>query len=208
MVAVTSWDKLAIINLAFNKLNKSSVNDLVNSGVFATSASNGFDLLYPSCIASKSWRFASKIQLLNVLPDPPPISWWKYQLQLPSDYLAAIRTYPTINFQLYQNNIMYSNCQEVSLEYRFLPDPTRLPAYFVHYFAIIIAAWYADTVASDEKLSAKLSAEAQDQLGEALFTDSQSHPIHAMGLNPLVQARYGGWYNDDLPGSPNTTPNP
>jgi hypothetical protein len=208
MVAVTSWDKLAIINLAFNKLNKSSVNDLVNSGVFASSASNGFDLLYPSCISSKSWRFATKIQLLDVLPTPPPIAWWRYQLQMPSDYLAAVRTYPTIDFQIYQGNIMYTNTQEVSLEYRFLPDPTRLPAYFVHYFAIIIAAWYADTVASDEKLSAKLLAEAQDQLGEALFTDSQSHPIHAMGLNPLTQARYGGWYNDDLPGSPNTTPNP
>lgn len=205
MVAVTSWDKLAIINLAFNKLNKASVNDLVNSGVFADSASNGFDLLYPSAISSKSWRFASKIQLLNVLIDPPPIGRWRYQLQIPSDYLAAIRTYPVIDFQIYENQIMYTNCREVSLEYRFLPDPTRLPAYFVHYFAIFIAAWYADTVAEDEKLSAKLYAEALDQLGEALFTDSQSHPIHAMGLNPLVQARYGGWYgNYDIPGNPQT----
>jgi hypothetical protein len=205
MVAVTSWDKLAIINLAFNKLNKSSVNDLVNSGVFADSAGKGFDLLYPSVISSKSWRFASKIQLLNVLIAPPPIARWKYQLQIPSDYLAAIRTYPVIDFQIYENQIMYTNCREVSLEYRFLPEVTRLPAYFVHYFSIILAAWYADTVAEDEKLSAKLSAEAQDQLGEALFTDSQSHPIHAMGLNPLVQARYGGWYaNDDIPGNPQT----
>jgi len=209
MVAVTSWDKLAIINLAFNKLNKNSVNDLTNSGVFADSASNGFDLLYPSVISSKSWRFASRIQLLNVLVAPPPISWWKYQLQLPSDYLAAIRTYPVINFQIYENNVMYTNCRQVSLEYRFLPDPTRLPAYFVHYFAIFIAAWYADTVAEDEKLASKLYQEAMDQLGEALFTDSQSHPIHAMGNNPLIQARTGGWYgNDDLPGNPNTTPNP
>lgn len=207
MVAVTSWDKLGIINLAFNKLNKNSVNDLVNSGVFSDSASRGFDLLYPSVIASKSWRFAVKIQLLNVLITPPPIARWKYQLQIPSDYLSAVRTYPVIDYQIYANNIMYTNCREVSLEYKFLPDPTKLPAYFVHYFALIIAAWYADTVAEDEKLSAKISAEAQDQLGEALFTDSQSHPIHAMGLNPAIQARYGGWYgNDDLPGNPNTAP--
>lgn len=203
MVAVTSWDKLAIINLAFNKLNKSSVNDLTNSGVFADSASNGFDLLYPSVIASKSWRFATKIQLLNLLPETPPIGWWNYILQIPSDYLAAVRTYPVVDFQIYENSKMYTNCQEVWLEYRFLPEVTRLPAYFVHYFAIIISAWYADTVAEDEKLSAKLLAEAQDQLGEALFTDSQSHPIHAMGLNPLIQSRFGGWYgNYDIPGSP------
>ncbi len=203
MVAVTSWDKLGIINLAFNKLNKSSVNDLVNSGVFADSASRGFDLLYPSVIASKSWRFATKIQLLDVLVEPPPISRWKYQLQIPSDYLAAVRTYPVIDFQIYENNVMYTNNNIVDLEYRFLPDPTRLPAYFVHYFCIIIAAWYADTVAENEKLASKLLSEAQDQLGEALFTDSQSHPIHAMGNNPLIQARTGGWYgNYDIPGNP------
>lgn len=208
-MSIPTWDKLGIINLAFNKLNKNAVNDLTASGEFANSASRGFDLLYPSSISGKSWRFASKIQLLNLLVTPPPIDRWKYQLQLPSDYLAAIRTYPTIDFQIYENQRMYTNCQRVSLEYRFLPDPTRLPAYFVHYFALLIAAWYADTVAADEKLSAKLQSEALDQLGEALFTDSQSHPIHAMGLNPLVQARYGGWYGqDDVPGDPNTTPNP
>lgn len=207
MVAVTSWDKLEIINLAFNKLNKSSVNDLVNSGVFADSASRGFDLLYPSVISSKSWRFATKIQLLNVLITPPPIARWKYQLQIPSDYLSAVRTYPVIDYQIYENQRMYTNCREVSLEYKCLPDPTKLPAYFVHYFSLILAAWYADTVAEDEKLASKLSGEAQDQLGEALFTDSQSHPIHAMGLNPVIQARWGGWYaNDDLPGNPNTNP--
>lgn len=205
-MSIPTWDKLGIINLAFNKLNKNAVNDLTNSGEFANSASRGFDLLYPSTISGKSWRFASKIQLLNVLIAPPPISRWRYQLQIPSDYLAAIRTYPTIDFQIYENQIMYTNTRVVSLEYRCLPDPTKLPPYFVHYFAIVLAAWYADTVANDEKLAAKLLGEAQDQLGEALFTDSQSHPIHAMGLNPLVQARYGGWYGNDIPGDPNTNP--
>lgn len=209
MAAIPTWDELGIINLAFNKLNKSAVNDLTNSGVFASSAKRGFDLLYPSSISGKSWRFASKTQLLNVLVAPPPIARWRYQLQIPSDYLAAIRTYPTIDFQIYQNQRMYTNCKEVTLEYRCLPDVTHLPPYFVHYLALLIAAWYADTVASDEKLSAKLQGEALDQLGEALFTDSQSHPIHAMGLNPLVQARYGGWYdNNDIPGNPNTNNNP
>jgi len=41
--------------------------------------------------------------------------------------------------------------------------------------------------------------DAMNQLGEALFTDSQSHPIDAMGLNPMVQARYNGWWDYDRP---------
>lgn len=195
------WSRLDIINLAFNKLNKSSVQDIANAGEFASAADATFDLLYPSAICGKSWRFATKIQRLNVLVTPPPIDRWTYALQLPSDYLAAVRTYPVMNYQIYQDQ-MYSNNNIVDLEYRYLVDVTHLPVYFVHYLAVLIAAWFADTVAENEKLSSKLSAEAEVQLGEALFTDSQSHPIPAMALNPLVQARQGCWYDYDRP--PNT----
>jgi hypothetical protein len=202
---MTTWDKLAICNLAFNVLNKNAVDDLVNSGEFTNSASRAFDLLYPSTISSKSWRFATKTQLLNLLPTPPPVTRWRYQFQMPSDYLAAVRTYPPMDFNIFQDKL-YANNRIINFEYRFLPDPTHLPAYFVHYFAIILAAWFAKAVCEDDKLSAALQQEAQIQLGEALFTDSQSHPISAMGLNPLEQARWGGWYGYDIPGPPGGNP--
>lgn len=204
-MTIQTWDKLDIVNLALNKLNKASVGDLTNSGVFADSASRGFDLLFQSSISSKSWRFATKVQLLNRLVAPPPIDRWRYQFQLPSDYLAAVTTHPRMNFQIYQD-LMYTNNNVVNLEYRFLPEVTRLPAYYVHYLAVLIAAWYADTVAENDSLAAKLSKEAQDQLGEALFTDSQSHPIEAMNNNPLIQARSNGWNDYDLPGEPGGNP--
>jgi hypothetical protein len=202
---MTTWDKLAICNLAFNVLNKNSVDDLVNAGEFANSASAAFDLLYPSSISGKSWRFATKIQLLNLLVTPPPITRWSYMLQLPTDYLAAVRTYPAMDFNLFGDK-MYANNKVVQLEYRFLPDPTDLPAYFVHWFALVIAEWFADAVAENDTLAEKLAKKADKQLGEALFTDSQSHPISAMGNNPLVQARYGGWYGCDRPGDPGGNP--
>ena len=202
---MTVWNKLDICNLAFNILNKNAVDDLVNAGEFANSASRAFDLLYPSAISGKSWRFATTTQLLNLLPTPPPVTRWRYQLQLPSNYLAAVRTYPTMDFNLFQDK-MYANNRVVNLEYRFLPDPTHLPAYFVHYFAILLAQWFAHAVAEDDALADKLMAQAMSQLGEALFTDSQSHPIHAMGNNPLIQARNGYWYGWDIPGPPGGNP--
>lgn len=202
---MTTWDKLAICNLSFNLLNKSAVADLVDSGVFADSASRAYDLLLPSCISGKSWRFATRTQSLNVLPTPPPITRWRYQLQLPTDYLAAVRTYPRMDFNIFQDK-MYANNNIVDLEYRFVPDATYLPAYFVHYFALIIAQWFANSVAENEKLAGDLAALAQIQLGEALFTDSQSHPIEAMGNNPIIQCRAGYWYDYDMPGAPGGNP--
>lgn len=187
------WDKLGITNLAFNKLSQAKVNDVIDSGAFADSASDGFDLLYQSTISSKSWRFATTTQQLTLLPDRPPITRWNYQFNLPADYLAAVRIWPfSVPYQIYKRRI-YSNTQFMQLEYRFLPDPTELPAYYVHYLACLIAAWYADTAAQDEKLSAKLNNDAEVLLGEALFCDAQSHPTESMENNPIVQCRYDIW---------------
>lgn len=188
-----AWSELDILNLALNKLNKKAVSSVAGAGVFADSAQRAFDLLYPSIISGMSWRFATTIQQLSVLTETPPIDWWHYVLRLPSDYLAAVRTYPKIDFQIYKDEKIYTNVQDVKLEYRFLPEVTRLPAYFVHYLALRIAAWFADAVCEDAKLSAKLEAEALTQLGQALFTDAQSHPTRAMNNNPIIEVRNDGW---------------
>jgi len=190
-----AWSKLDVINLAFSLLNKSSVGDVVNSGVFADSASRAYELLFPSSISGKSWRFATTSQELNQLVTEPPIDRWQYQYQLPSDYLAAVRTYPRMDFQIYGDKL-YSNHNAVVLEYRFQPDITHCPAYYIHYLAYVIAAWYADSVAENEKLAERLLTLSDRQLGEALFTDSQSHPTPSMENNPVILSRMGGWYND------------
>lgn len=191
------WSKLDICNLAFNVLNKASVEQLADSGEFSDSASRAFDLLLPAELSVQSWRFATKIQQLSVLVEAPPIEWWRYQLQLPSDYLAAVRIYPSFDFQIFEDK-MYCNYNNIMLEYRYQVDPTYLPAYFVHYFAIKLAAWFANAVAEDSNLAGRLEANANFELQKALFTDSQSHPIPAMRRNPIIAVRgnyysYGGW---------------
>lgn len=187
-----AWSELDIVNLALNKLNKRSVNALEDAGEFADSAARAFTMLYPSEISGFSWRFATKIQQLSVLIPAPILDRWQYQLQIPSDYLAAVRIYPRVDFQIYENNVIFCNRNDVKLEYRFLPDVTRLPAYFVHFFSILLAAWFADAVAENDTLSAKLLKEADMERQKALFTDSQSHPTSPIISSPLIEVRGGG----------------
>ena len=191
------WSRMDIINLAYSKLNKNAVNAVSNSGAFANSTDRVFDLLYESIIETMSWRFATKIQQLSVLVTAPPVDEWDYQLQLPSDWLATVKTYPRINFNIFEDK-MYSNNNDVKLEYRFLPEITHLPASFVHYFALRIAHWFADSVAENEALSEKLAVEMHDQLSAALFIDSQNKPIPAMKNNPMIDAR-NQYYDWDRP---------
>lgn len=186
------WSKLDIVNLAMNKLNKHSVNAIADSGEFADSANRAFELLFPSEISGFSWRFATRVQQLSVLVPPPILPQWTYQLQLPSDYLAVVRIYPRVNFQIYEDEIIFCNFNNLLLEYRALPDITRLPAYFVHFFSLLLASWFADAVANNDDLSSKLLKECNDARGQALFTDSQSHPITPMISQPLIDVRGGG----------------
>jgi hypothetical protein len=188
------WSKLDMINLTLNVLNKQSVNSLEGSGEFSDSANRAYDLLLPAELSAQSWRFATKVQQLSVLVDAPVLTQWSYQLQLPTDYLSAVRTHPKVMFQIYEDKI-FCNYNEVLLEYRFMPDATALPPYFVHYFVLKMAAWFADAVANDNNLSKSLEGKAQFELQKALYTDSQSHPTPAIQSNPLVQVRYGGWDN-------------
>lgn len=192
-----TWSKLDILNLAFNVLNKGSVNTLVDSGEFSDSASRAFDMLLPAELSCQSWRFATKTQQLSVLAAAPELPYWQYQLQLPSDYLAAVKIWPKMNFQIYEDK-MYCNYNDIILEYRYQVDPTKLPAYFVHYFTIKIAAWFADAVCQNDNLSRRLEQKASLELQKALFTDSQSHPTPSMRNNPIISVRgnyyaWGGW---------------
>jgi hypothetical protein len=186
-----SWTKLDIINLAFNVLNKSSVNSLSEAGEFADSAARAYDLLLPAELSAQSWRFATRTQQLSVMVSPPTLVLWKYQLQLPSDYLSAVRIYPRVNFQIFEDKL-FSNSKTIRLEYRFIPDATRLPSYFVHFFTLKLAAWFADAVAQDDGLSNKLEQKANMELQKALFTDSQSHPTPSMRTARIISVRGGG----------------
>lgn len=187
-----TWSKLDIFNLAANLLNKYSVNSFALSGDFSDSAERMIEILYPKVIEEGSWRFASKIQQLSVLVDPPPIAdWWNYQLQLPSDWLATIRTYPRVPFQIYED-VIYCNSNVVYMEYRFLPDYTKIPASFAYYLAALLAQNFALSVADKDTRFSALNQVVEKALMSALFVDSQSHPTPSIVSRPLINVRgYG-----------------
>lgn len=189
-----AWSKLDIINFAFNILNKSSVSDLENSGEFAVVAKTNFDMLYEAEISGFSWRFATKLQELVDTGETPLINQWRYIYYIPNDFLAAVRVYPNSDFQIYNNERLYSNINDLIMEYRYLPDITHLPAYFVQYFSVLLAERFALAVADDSALASKLAQKVVDARGQALFNDSQNHPTPNMFNNPVIRARFSGIY--------------
>lgn len=198
-----AWDKLGIANLTLNILNKKSVNSLDDSGEFSDALNRGINLLYPSELAKNSWRFCVRVQQLSVLVDDPPLDEWKYQMQLPADYLALVRLHPHVDFQIYGKRI-YANNNDLKLEYRYLLDYDQLPDYFVHYFALKLANWYASAVANDASLAEEIMKMMREARAEALFADGQSHPSRPIQSSPMISVR-GSGYPRDVDWPPSTS---
>ena len=188
-----AWSKLDIINLAANVLGKRSFNDVIDSGEFADSASKAFDLLYPVELGGNDWRFATKIQILSKTLDTPGDPYYQFAYNMPSDYLALRRTFPICRFQLYQDQL-WTNVDGLKMEYRFEPDPTQCPAYFVKFFSLLLAQWYAKSVAEDSGLSEVLKTEAFMAKATGMFIDAQSRPTTPLFQNPVTSVRYS-WYD-------------
>jgi hypothetical protein len=152
-------------------------------------------MLYPTEISQYDWRFASKIEVLSQLLTPPANPFYQYAYNLPSDYLALRKTFPQTRFQIYQKEL-WSNVNGMKMEYRFLPDPSQCPAYFVNYFVIVLAKWFAKSVAVDSNLAANLTNELRVQKGIAMTVDAQSRPGERLFNNPVIQCRYNYWVGE------------
>ncbi len=192
MTLQTAWTKLDQINLAFNILGKKSVNDVVDSGEFADSANRAFDVLYQKEIAQYDWRFASKIQVLSQNVIPPSDPCWLYAYNLPADYLALRRPFPHVRWQIYGKEL-WSNSNTMKIEYRYGIDPSLCPVYFVNYFAMVLARWYAKSVAEDSNLAANIAKDLYIEKGTAMAIDAQSRPSERLWDNPVINCRQNYW---------------
>lgn len=196
-----AWTKLDYINLAMNVLGKKSVASIEDSGEFADSAKRAFDLLYPKEIAQYDWRFATKIEVLSQLVTAPPDPMYTLAYNLPSDYLSLRRLHPaTTFFQIYQKEL-WTNVNNLKMEYRFLPDPSQCPSYFVNYFVLVLAKWFAKSVAEDSRLANELANEIRIEKGTAMYVDAQSRPTHRLFQNPVIDARFNFYIGDGYYGN-------
>lgn len=184
------WDKVQIISLAVGLLGKGPITSIEQGGDLTKSASAWFDVLFPNEISQYNWRFATAIQQLAQIVPIPLINEWKYIYELPANYLALWKFHPIgTDFQIYENKNLYTNAATVKIEYRFLPDISRLPAYFVTYFATRLASIMALSGAQNKTYTKTTGDMADRLLIQALATDAQSHPNEAPLRNPFVQVR-------------------
>ena len=122
-----------------------------------TSASNTCDRLYPgvkfSTLQSYPWSFSfKKVQLAQTINTP--VNQYRYEYQLPSDRLGAIRRAynstaigaGTFNDWVIQGDKLLTNETTVVIDYQFAPTESEMPAYNVQLLKYMMAWHLADPI--------------------------------------------------------------
>jgi hypothetical protein len=122
-----------------------------------TSSSNTCDRLYPgvkySTLQSYPWSFSFKKVVLAQTINTP-VNQYRYEYQLPSDRLGAIRRAynstaigaGTFNDWVIQGDKLLTNETTVVIDYQFAPTESEMPAYFVQLLKYMMAWHLADPI--------------------------------------------------------------
>ena len=198
-----SYSKVSIISNALALLGHKPIItlDSPDSDDLVISAEQAFDFLLPASISKNSWRFAVDIVELTLVQvfDPPIAYKWTTEWLLPSGYLGTIRIYPqNYLWEIYEDQKILSNWNgstPIFMEYLFLPDISRLPAWFVNYFVYEIAAYLALSNAQKADYYQALETKKNNEMAIAMGVDAKNRPNYTMKFFPMLNIAHGEYWN-------------
>ena len=191
-----AFTRTQIISNAITIMGKKMILSTVGQSDLVDAAGQAFDFLLPCVLSEGFWRFATTIVQLAQTVNVPIVTNWRYEYQLPGDYLETVRVYPQMyNWEIFQSTnqipVIYSNFNgPFFLEYVRLVDPTLLPPYFVHYFVYEIAYYLALASAQQTQYAPILRQDRDHHLGVALAKDAQNRPQTPLASQPMITNRF------------------
>jgi hypothetical protein len=185
--------KVEVISDAFILLGKAPVNSIgTDASPIVASASKLYDLVYPMIITMHTWRFAMAFKTLSPLSSVPPIDKYTTAYLLPSDMLHLYGTYPIgIDYARYENYLYTNEATTLTIEYSFLPDIEKWPAYFKNLMVITLASYIAMPVTESDKLAEDYSQKALNYLNTCRSIDSQQQPNPSIFKDNLLNRKFG-----------------
>jgi len=188
-----SLTKVAIISNAITLVGHKPIItlDVDDADDLIISASQAFDFLLEASMTENTWRFATRItQLTKINQETPLTNLWQSVYILTPGYLKTVRLHPhNYQYEIFENSRLYTNWTGVMhMEDVFLPDISRLPAWFTKYFIFEIAAYLALSNAQKAEYYNVLESKRSHQMGLAMAVDAQNRPQNSQASFPLLNA--------------------
>lgn len=145
-----------------------------------------------SILSCYPWKFAKAQASLNKLTSTPLFKEFKNAFQKPADLQRVIRVQNNHDYLVHQNFI-YSNANQLELEYIRIPSISEYPSYVVRVIELKLAAYLALAVAEDTKKHKLYSELFDKELEMAKAVDSQDQPSGRIRANAFINARFSGY---------------
>lgn len=181
--------KIEICSNALLFLGHRPISSFEEPGSGPLLARNLWESTYRNFLSVNPWSFAKKYIGLNRLTQENPTPNWKYQFQLPSDYIRVHTTVPTSNYELFEDKL-FSNSQDIGLEYFYMVREELLPPYAIRALEYNMASVMAIPLTVDSGKAELYAQLYNKQLQVAMVTDAQSQPSKSFVDLPVTQTRY------------------
>lgn len=145
--------KLTICSDAMILLGAASISSFSEGTDEAQIADRLYDDIRDTLLMQYPYSWSIKKVKLAQLVDAP-VNEWKYQYALPGDMLgnpkamfitSGVGGSPVNDFEIY-GTAVYTNFEEIWIDYQFRPEPGFFPPYFVNLLKHALAAAFAEPI--------------------------------------------------------------
>ena len=145
--------KLTICSDAMILLGAASISSFSEGTDEAQIADRLYDDIRDTLLMQYPYSWSIKKVKLAQLVDAP-VNEWKYQYAMPGDMLgnpkamfitSGVGGSPVNDFEIY-GTAVYTNFEEVWIDYQFRPEPGFFPPYFVNLLKHALAAAFAEPI--------------------------------------------------------------
>jgi len=182
-----AFSSIQLVSNALILLGDQPINSFDEPGAGAKAGSNLYESTYLAMLSSHRWKFATKKVKLSRLT-ATPLNEYKYQFQLPTDYVLITTTYPRTDYKLLEDKL-YSDYQEIEIDYIYKVPEDRFPSFFVKAFEYYLATQLAIPVTEDFNKMELMYKMYGIESAKARYSDAQSAPQVPIQDMPYIQAR-------------------
>ncbi len=181
--------KVEICSTALMLLGHKPISSLDEPGAGSLLAKNLYDTTYLSFLSSNNWNFAQKFINLNRLSQEPEHPDYKYQFQLPHDYVRINTTRPVSDYKIFEDKL-YANSQELGLDYFYSVREEMLPPYAVRCMEYLMSSVLAIPLTVDTNKAELYTNLFQRQLIASMSIDAQGTPSESWADSPITDVRF------------------
>jgi hypothetical protein len=200
-----AYTKEQICSRALNTIGSDGINDFLDETNRAGYCADIWPTYSQYLLSIYDWYFArKKAQLGRLLP--APVNEYKYQFELPGDYLAIraiydsgdVRAFPILDYDLFGNRV-YANADALWADYRAYLIPQAWPIWFsefaINAFAIKLSQRIPTDAGKLERLKTETWGLPSDNMrggmyGFVMNLDSKMRPAEDFQEAELIAARY------------------